>query len=144
MGLEAWVALVRADATATDYHLKGSGRLSLSMKRYCILAALVSHVPDAVLRETLAETCSLHLTTVRHQRACSLRPLVACSQVLALTISYPGTQFLDGSYRTGNGGEREKKLSSNLSKISFHFGLHPGQHFGHNLGQYLRQDREKF
>ena len=55
VGLEAWVAMVRAGATATDYHLKGSGRLSLSMKKYCIMAALVSYVPDAVLAETLAD-----------------------------------------------------------------------------------------
>lgn len=55
VGLEAWVAMVRADATATDYHLKGIGRLSQAMKKYCIMAALVSYVPDAVLAETLVD-----------------------------------------------------------------------------------------
>jgi len=55
VGLEAWVSMVRDDKNASDYYLKGASRLSLNMKHYCIFAAVVSYVPDAVLAELLVD-----------------------------------------------------------------------------------------
>jgi hypothetical protein len=55
VGLEAWVALARADPTASDYYLHGFSRLTRAIKQYCVVASLSSYMPDTILAEVLAD-----------------------------------------------------------------------------------------
>jgi hypothetical protein len=55
VGLERLVAMTRADPKATDFHLHGFAKLSMDLKRYAVVASLVSYVPDAMLAEVVAD-----------------------------------------------------------------------------------------
>jgi hypothetical protein len=55
VGLEKLVSITRADATVTDYNLHGFSRLSSSLKKFAVIAALASVVPDSLLTELLAD-----------------------------------------------------------------------------------------
>lgn len=55
VGLDKWVDLTRKDPSASDAFLHGFTKLSTTMRRYCIVASLVAHVPDAVLAEALVD-----------------------------------------------------------------------------------------
>jgi len=55
VGLEAWVALARADPAASDFFLHGFAKLSPGIKRYCAVVAMVAFVPDALLAEVLVD-----------------------------------------------------------------------------------------
>ena len=55
VGLEKLVSITRADTTVTDYNLHGFSRLSPSLKKFAVIAALASVVPDALLVELLAD-----------------------------------------------------------------------------------------
>ena len=55
VGLDKWVALTRKDPSASDFFLHGFTKLSKPLRRYCVVAALVAHVPDAVLSEALVD-----------------------------------------------------------------------------------------
>ena len=55
VGLEAWVGIVRADPSTSDFYLHGFGKLSQGIKQYCVVASIASFVPDAVLAEVLVD-----------------------------------------------------------------------------------------
>ena len=55
VGLEQLAAITRADAHVTDYHLHGIVRLSDSIRKYTVVASVVSFVPDAVLVEVMLD-----------------------------------------------------------------------------------------
>jgi hypothetical protein len=55
IGLEAWVAMARADPSASDFHLHGFAKLTWSIKRYCVVAGIAAYAPDAVLAEILID-----------------------------------------------------------------------------------------
>ena len=55
VGLEAWVGMVRADPSTSDFYLHGFSKLSHGIKQYCVVASIASFVPDAVLTEVLVD-----------------------------------------------------------------------------------------
>jgi hypothetical protein len=55
VGLEAWVAMARADPSCTDFFLHGFSKLTPSIKLYVVMASLVAYVPDAALTEILVD-----------------------------------------------------------------------------------------
>ena len=55
VGLEALVAMVRADEHSSDYHLSGVSRLSSRIKTFCVAGTVASRVSDAVLAEVLED-----------------------------------------------------------------------------------------
>lgn len=55
VGLEAWVAMARADPSASDFYLHGFSKLSPAIKHYCVVASMVAYVPDVLLTEILVD-----------------------------------------------------------------------------------------
>ena len=55
VGLEALVELTRSDPHATDFHLRGFGRMSSPLKQYLVAASVVSWLTDSLLYEVLAD-----------------------------------------------------------------------------------------
>ena len=55
VGLVAWVAMVRADASCTDFFFHGFSKLTPGIKHYAAVASLVAYVPDAALSEFLVD-----------------------------------------------------------------------------------------
>eukprot|EP00972_Heterocapsa_arctica_P108642 15998745-Heterocapsa_arctica.AAC.1 len=55
VGLDGLVRMIREDKKASDFHIKGFAKFSLELRRFCAVASVVAHVPDAILLELLED-----------------------------------------------------------------------------------------
>ena len=56
LGLDSVVACIRSNPKNSDYYIGGYARLGAEARRFVVIAALASYVPDALLRELMEDS----------------------------------------------------------------------------------------